>query len=208
MRLGQLDPRRSSARQDVTTNTKKAQPGNYSAFKAEPPPDVLQQLADLARRMFDAEREVAEAEAKATAKKAALKEIAEKDIPELMAKVGLDEYRTTTGLRIKIRADVRGNITAENRPAAIAWLDSHGHGGLVKRKVFIDFAREDEKRAKALVERLRKQFENVGEDYAVHPQTLLGWAREQLREGEDFPLTLFGLEQYRKAVIDTKTNVG
>lgn len=182
----------------------KSQPKDYSRFKREPAPSELAQLADLARRMFEEEEEVRKADETLKAKKAALRNTAEVAIPELMLKCGIKEFRTATGLHIKVRADVRGNITAENKPAAIAWLDDHGCGGVVKRKIFIDFPREDETRAKQLAEELKRRFSNVGEDYSVHPQTLLALARERLRDGKEFPLSLFGIEQFQKAQIDTK----
>lgn len=181
-----------------------AAPGDYSRFKTGPSEDDLGLLADLARRMFLAEAEVQKAEEDLRAKKARLAEISEKDIPEVMSRCGMQEYVTTTGLRIKIRSDVSGKITEANRSAAIQWLDEHGFGGLVKRKVFVEFPQEKESAARTLAANLRKKFENVGEDYSVHPQSLYAWAREQLREGRECPLGLFGLRQYEKAIIDTK----
>jgi hypothetical protein len=181
----------------------------YEAFKEGPSSDDLKQLAALATRMWEEEQAVAKAEAELETKKKALKATTERDIPELMMKVGVREFVTTTGLRLLIQDLVSCSISEENNVPAVKWLDEHGHGGLVKRVIYVEFPREQEKDAKALLARLKGKFANVAQKATVHPSTLKSWVKEQLTNGKEIPMALFGATQFQKAKIEVKaTPVG
>ncbi len=178
---------------------------DYSAFQDGPAPEDLHKLAELAKSMFDAEAAVTKAEAELKKKKATLRGIAEKDIPDLMVKCGVTEFATTTGLKLKIKKLVRAAVTKANLTKAVAWLDKHGHGGIVKRKVFLDFTREQEAEAKKLAEDLSEQgFENVATTYTVNAQTLGAWVRERRSNGEAVPEKLLGVSEHTVAKVTVK----
>lgn len=178
---------------------------DYGEFQEAAAPDDLHQLAELAKQMFEAEQEVDRCTKKLEKATKALRTVAERDIPELMDKCGMAEFTTNTGLHLIVKQLVRASISKANRLKAVEWLDENGHGGLVKRKVWVDFTRDQQDAAKQLLEELReKGFENVAEDANVHPQTLGAWVRERLAEGEAFPEKLFGVNKHKVAKISTK----
>lgn len=177
----------------------------YEAFQDGPAPGDLHKLAELAKEMFDAETEVEKAEAELKKRKGKLRGIAEHDIPTLMQQCGVTEYATTTGLKLKIKKLVRASITKANLTKAVAWLDKHGHGGLVKRRVLLDFTRDQEAEAKKLEAALRKKgFENVVTQHTVHAGTLAAWVRERRANGEAIPEKLLGVSEHTVAKVSTK----
>lgn len=183
--------------------TTQKSPYDYSEFTETPDADDLGRLAELAKDQFAAEQEVAEADAALKAAKAKLRDIAERDIPELMATIGVSEFSTTSGLKIKIRRVIRASIPVAKRPTAYRWLDDHGEGGMIKRSVLVGFNRDQQDEARSLLDDLRKKFENVREDQKVEPSTLRAWIREQLDAGKTIPMELFGAQEVRVADIKT-----
>lgn len=180
-------------------------PYDYGDVADGPSPDDLHKLAELAKQMFDAERAVEKAEAELKKKKDALRGIAERDIPALMDQVGVEEFKTKTGLKLSIKRLLRASISKANLTKAVAWLDKHGHGGLVKRNVTIDFRRDQEDDAKELADELGgRGFENVATKHTVHAGTLAAWVRERRKNGEAVPEKLLGVSEHSVAKIETK----
>ncbi len=177
---------------------------DYSAFKDGPSPEDLNQLSLLAAKMFAAEQEVEVIESELKKAQERLRLLSEREIPELMAKCNMIEFRTTTGLRVKVAEDVHASISQANRLDAVKWLDDHGYGGIVKRKVFVDFNKEEQEAAERLYSTLQADFSNVGIDANVHSSTLKAFVKERLKEGSDIPLPLFGAVVFKKTRIDTK----
>ncbi len=172
--------------------------------KPQPSADGLKRLSELAIELNKAELEVAKIEEQLKKAKAAVTELAEKDIPELMDSLGVAEFKTTAGFKIKITETIRASIPDANKPAAMAWLDAHGHGGLIKRSIVVAFDREQQEAAQELQAELETKFENVKSDLKVEPSTLRAFIGEQLEKGEPIPLQLFGAWQQRIAKIATK----
>lgn len=178
---------------------------DYSAFGDAPAPEDLKTLADMAKRLIEANLDVATKEEQLKTANETARRLSERDIPELMAKCGLKEFKTVGGAKLSVADDVHASITKANNAEAIAWLDEHGHSGIVKRSVFVDFGKADEKKAKALLVQLRKKFANVGEEANVHSSTLRAFVKGQLAEGKDIPLNLFGAVPYKKTTIKLAT---
>ena len=161
----------------------------------------LKRLAALATKMWEQEQAVEKAELELKKAKEELSATQERDIPELMAKVGMKEFTTKTGLKLQVRDLIRASIPVANVASAVRWLDEHGHGGLVKRSIIIEFPREKEKAAKATADKHRVKFPDLTEKYSVHPQTLQSFIRTELAEGREVPLPLFGASQFQSAVV-------
>ena len=177
----------------------------YEAFQEGPAAGDLHRLAELAKLMFEAETAVESAEVELKKRKGVLRGIAERDIPELMEQCGVTEYATTTGLKLTIKRLLRASISKANLTAAVTWLDKHGHGGIVKRKVLVEFTRDQEAEAKkAATALLKKGFENVQQTYAVNAQTLGAWVRERRANGEAIPEKLLGVSEHTIAKVSTK----
>lgn len=126
-------------------------------------------------------------------------------IPGLMASAGnISEFKTAAGASVTLKDELYASISAANQPAAFAWLEQQGHGGVIKDQFTVALGKGD--RATQQASALQKALESLGiDDYrrkrAVHPQTLQALLREQLAEGVDVPKETFGVYQVRRAKI-------
>jgi len=175
----------------------------YEGYQDAPAEEDLGRLAELAKEQFAAEQEVARCEKALKAAKKKFADIAEGQIPDLMAKIDVKEFSTASGLRIKIRRIIRASVPVANRARAYKWLDTHGQSGMIKRSVIVGFNREEQKAAEALLKRLRPKFENVRQEQKVESATLRGFIREQIDAGKKVPMELFGAAEVRVAKIET-----
>ncbi len=147
----------------------------------------LKTLAQLAEKQAQAEAAVESAEAALKARKRELASLSETQIPELMDKLGLTEFKTTTGFKLVVDEKIRASITKKNKAAAFSWLRKNGHGKLIKTKVTL---LPSEKDLAALRKGLKKLDEDYSEDPSVHASTLSAFARTELEEGRELPESL------------------
>lgn len=160
-------------------------------------PKKLADLSSLAADLFEAQREVEELETQLANAKEKVRVLGEVTIPELMAEVGVEQLKTSSGITVKVASRVRASIPADMREAAYDWLDSHGHGGMVRREVKVGFRKEQEELASELLDELRPRFPDARWDRNVHHSTLAAWVRNMLKEGKEVPQGLFSLYEQR-----------
>ena len=163
----------------------------------------LIQLQDLAEQQSRAEAKVARIEAELASAREELKDIAERQLPELMDQVGLETFKTRSGLVIHVQETIRASIPRANAARAFAWLKANGHEAMIKRTVSVEFGKGEDERAEALRAALAREYE-VEDKASVHPSTLAAFVREKLRDGEEVPLELFGVHRQRVSKIDSK----
>jgi hypothetical protein len=161
----------------------------------------LAKLSKLADEQAKAEAKVAELEGQLESAKKALSDLSEHQIPQLMTELGVEKFKTTSGLEIEIDAKMRASIPKARTTEAVGWLEEHGFGDLVKRSFKAMFGREQQEEAKKFAELMREKGISAEEKEEVHPQTLSAWVKEQLEQGKDIPLDLFGAFWQRRAKI-------
>lgn len=124
-------------------------------------------------------------------------------LPEAMIEVGMTEIKLDTGEGVKLVERVHANISAERRETANQWLDSHGHGGLIRTTVEIPFGRDQRNNALVLRDRLTDDGLDVSMSEKIHPSTLAAFAREALAGGllDDEAMTLLGVHVSRETKI-------
>jgi hypothetical protein len=181
-------------------------PTDYSQYSEPVESDKLAQLAVLAQQQIDLEDAIAQDEKKLDAKREELRILAEKTLPELMDGLGMEEFSTRSGLRIKVAEAIRASIPKARQKEAVDWLDDHGYENLVKREFNILFGKEEEAWANRFAADLakRKHQLNVKQDASVHNRTLVAFVKEQLEEGKELPLDLFGVFRQRYAKIEVR----
>lgn len=163
--------------------------------------DKLSQLQQMAELQAKADAEVKDLEAKLTAAKETYRDLSERQVPELMDSIGMAEFKTATGLVIKIDETIRASIPKPKEPLAFRWLRDHDNAAMIKRGISISFGKgEDEKAEKLLTDLLEQGFE-PDDKSSVHPSTLAAFVREKLANGVDIPLELFGVHRQRVAKI-------
>jgi hypothetical protein len=159
--------------------------------------DTMKKIEGLAEEQAAAEAEVERIETELTRAKAALRDVQEHRLPEAMEEVGLTEFKTEGGLKIKVTKKVRTSINERNRAAAMAWLREHGHSTLIKRSLTVLAA--DDAQGDELVKMLDDY--DVSDKATVPWQTLDRFVREMLEDGEDIPQETFGVYHQQKAKV-------
>lgn len=178
---------------------------DYGAFVEAPKTEDLTQLGTLIEKLHAAEMEVALAEEALKKKQAAVKTLAEIEIPELMARIGVKTFTTTTNLQVEVKDDVQASVKEADRPRAFAWLESNGHGGLIKSEVVVAFARAEKEKAAELAGELGKQYPgNVRQDQWVEPQTLKSFVKKRLEANEKVPEDIFSIRKFKVAKVKNK----
>lgn len=153
---------------------------------------TLSEVSALCSYLAEADRNVDEAERVLSQLKERARELREESIPMAMTELGLEELKLDTGEKITIKQDVYASIPVAQRATAYAWLEDHGHGGLIKTKVEILFGKGEMEEAKALLETLQGDGLEPTLNREVNSQTLKAWLREMLSNGESVPLETFG----------------
>lgn len=130
-------------------------------------------------------------------------------IPEIMDEAGIDHFGLTEGHKVVIEEKVHASLKKENNEKGCDWLEANGFQALVKRTLTVPFTTKQHK----LADKVRKAVEKalgaeaammVKDERTVHHSTLSAWAREQLRNGEVFPMDIFGAHRARVAKITEK----
>lgn len=178
---------------------------DYADFSAEAPStDSLTKLGQLATELYQAEVEVALAQEALKEAQQRERDIGEYRIPELMDEIGIQEFKTKSGIKLAVSDNLRVSPPAARRQEAYDWLIARGFGDLVKRNVIVNFGRDESMQASELMEELDDKGLHVKEERKVESQTLKKQIRELLEAGEDVPLDLFGTTQFRKTKITAK----
>lgn len=160
----------------------------------------LQLLQQLAEAQAQAELDIANITVQLTKAREIYKDLAEIQIPDVMDKIGIAEFKTTTGLKITIAETIRASIPKAKQPHAFHWLRTNGHSAMIKRTVSVSFGKGEDANADTLVKKLDNDFD-VADKTVVHPQTLAAFVREKLEMGEELPMDLFGVHRQRLSKI-------
>ena len=153
----------------------------------------LSKVSRLAEELIDKEEEVKEAEARLKILKEQARDIAERQLPDAMAEVGMAKFVLTDGSEVTVKPYYSAKIGEDKRDECFNWLQDHGHEALIKDEVSVTFNKGEHERA----EEFKSQLEQQGIEYngkmGVHPQTLTAFVREQVESGAEFPLELFNV---------------
>lgn len=149
-------------------------------------------LSALVDRAVIAESNVAALEESLKVAKKTYADLVEQEIPSLLEEFGLTSATTDRGLTVKTREEIYANISEARRPAAFAWLNENGHGGIVKRNFVVPLTADHDARLLATTVQGITGIEPVLTE-SVHPQTLRAFIREALDTGMDLPVETFGV---------------
>lgn len=176
---------------------------DYSDFQEGPGEGQLAELSKLADQQADADREVKRLEADLAKAKDKLRSISEQELPTLMDALGMEKFKTTSGLEIDIREVIRASIPKARADEAYKWLDENGHASIIKRMFAVSFGRDEEKWARKFAADLRRRKRDLAVDdiKKVESATLRAFVKGQLEAGVDIPMELFGVFRQRIAKI-------
>jgi len=169
-----------------------------------------QTLHDLVARKLFLDDRVALLEADLAEAKSERWRIVSQEIPRLMIEAGVREATTEDGVVISVGDEVLGSIPKDPQRAAQAlrWLRENGYGDLIKNQVTAVFARGEDDLADRYAQQLVQEGITVEKREAVHPQTLLAWARRELKDGNVIDLEELGLQQVTMAKVKQQKRSG
>lgn len=179
---------------------------------ADPDQEVVAQaFAELDKLTLAAERATSarkRAEDELTKAKQLEERLLNKEIPELLSKMRLDNCTTSSGIEVKVKREIKcslpGHERIEARMGALRWLTENGYGGVIKNQVTVALDRGDDTRADELVVDLRSKGFQVESKKEVHAQTLSALAREAMTDGKIIPTDRFNLYDMKIAKLSRK----
>lgn len=127
-----------------------------------------------------------------------------KELPDAMAELGSSEWKSSNGrYKVEIGDFVSGTLPKEEkeRLAATDYLAKNGAGPLIKTEISLGFGKEEHAQADKARKLLTKAGFTPTIQTGVHPQSLLAWARERMKNGEPINFDLLGLFSGRQAKL-------
>lgn len=122
----------------------------------------------------------------------------EAEICDAAALLGLSELKLDTGQKVTFGERVTANA---KKPEAIAWLDEHGHGDLIKNQLAVRMDRGFDDDARQLFEELVSRGLNPTADRTVHHSTLSAFIRGLLEQGVPVPLDAFNVHIIKQVKV-------
>lgn len=156
-----------------------------------PQDDLLTTITVLSRKLTRLIEEAENQSAALEKTQLAIKEVSEKQLPDLMSSVGLTEMMVA-GRKVFLKDDYFANVSKERQAAAFAWLRERNMGSVIKEEVVVPVSSKD-----ALIQ-AGIAFEPRG---SIHASTLKALVKEQIEAGNEFPRELFGVHVATKAVV-------
>ena len=178
---------------------------DYSDFLPAPADGLADRLQRAVTQLHKAEREEAELELQAAKLKEVIKELRERQLPALLAEMRLTDTTTESGLRVRVKNIVRASLPKDpvKRAAAFKWLIDNGHENLIKEQFVAQFGRGEYERAKEFATKVGELGVDLEQKTDIHHKTLTAFLQEQLADGVDVPLEIFGAYQAKVAEVET-----
>jgi hypothetical protein len=172
-------------------------------------PEKLESLGSYAKRAREIELaldpEVAGSLAHQMAQLAAEhKQITESKMPEILMEIGIEEFKLTTGEKLKLTTYYSASLSDENpqKEVAFEWLRKNGHDSIIKNFVNGTFGKGEEKKAEEAFKLLAKKFPDIfTKKSGVHPMTLKSFVKELCEAGTPPPAEPFKLFIGKKVTI-------
>jgi hypothetical protein len=132
-------------------------------------------------------------------------ELRERRIPALMERMGMEQC-AYGDIEVELEAKVHASLPSadkdpDRRAAALTWFVEHGCARLIKNEFSVPLGAGENDEATYLTDLLKQAGLDFERKVTIHPQTLLAWVRERLRDGGDLPTELLGIHEQRLAKI-------
>jgi hypothetical protein len=179
---------------------------DYSEHLDGPDEKDVALLRRLAHAQLLAEKELEVAEERLKAAREKLRDIAERQVPEVLDRMGVSKLTTSDGHVVSISDDLRVHTSEERREPSCDWLEAQGQSGIIRRSFNIRFTKEDEAWARQFEAQLarRKRPLDVVKKREVHPSTLKKVLKELLAAKVEVPLELFGAQRLRVSKVERR----
>ena len=172
---------------------------DYAQYVDKPNDSALARIAELAEKQVAAEKIIADLTAKLAYANLALKAIRENDLPDAMSEAGCASYTLTDGSIVKVKRDWAISINKDFHGAALQWLTENNLGGIIKNAINVQFGRDNDAEARALVDEIKDAHPTADVEIkkTVHAQTLKATLKAELAKQTAVPNDLFHLYPLR-----------
>ncbi len=164
-------------------------------------PNSMGKIGAVANDIADTDKEISDIEKELKKKKDYKKHLSENVLPNLFAEVGLAELKLADGRLIKVGNYYGASIKEDKKEAAFKWFRNNGFGDLVKNQISCSFGRNEDEKARGLIETLNEQGYQSSQREWVEPSTLRAFIREQHEAGRQLPMDLLGAYVGQKTTI-------
>ena len=170
--------------------------------KKETTEDQLAYISRLANDQEALELQVSILEEDLKARKKELTGISRDKLPVAMKEVGMEKFKTTSGLIVDVSEKLTMSITKKNMPEAIIWLVANNLAALVKNQIVFTFDKGQEKECAELIEFLKGAgLLNYQTNESVNTSSVKSAVKELREDGVDIPMKLLGGFDVREAKI-------
>ena len=164
-------------------------------------PNSMGKIGAVANDIADTDKEISDIEKELKKKKDYKKHLSENVLPNLFAEVGLSELKLADGRLIKVGNYYGASIKEDKKASAFKCFRDNGFGDLVKNQISCSFGRNEDEKARGLIETLNEQGYQSSQREWVEPSTLRAFIREQHEAGKQLPMDLLGAYVGQKTTI-------
>ena len=178
-------------------------PAHLAAAIAErgdvaPPPDKLDRVRAMVVRHRDLTALLSDLKARAEEVQAALTRLETRELVDLFNEAGvpgfsLEAEGNLPPVTLNKQPFYSAKIPEAREAEAFTWLETEGHGDLIKSTITLSFGMGERKLAKKLEDWLTKQKLAYASKVSVHPGTLLAFVKRQFKEGKELPMDVLGV---------------
>ena len=163
--------------------------------------DNMGKIGSVANDIADTDKEISGIEEQLKKKKDYKKHLSENVLPNLFAEVGLSELKLADGRLIKVGNYYGASIKEDKKQPAFTWLRDNGFGDMIKNQVSCSFGRNEDEKARGLIDTLNEQGYQSSQREWGEPSTLRAFIREQHEAGKQLPMDLLGAYVGQKTTI-------
>jgi hypothetical protein len=167
-------------------------------------PEKLESLGTYAKRAREIELQISVLTEQMKKLGEEHKTITEMKMPEILMEIGIEEFKLTTGEKLKLSTYYSASLSDENpkKEEAFAWLRANGHDAIIKNVIAGTFGKGEEKRAEEVFEKLNELApDTFSKKSGVHPMTLKSFVKELCEAGTPPPAEPFKLFIGKKVTI-------
>mgnify|MGYP003108817968 FL=1 len=152
---------------------------------------TMTELSGLVRRLRNTEQQIEDAEQHLKSLKQEKQKLSTESLPDLMDEMGVERI-DVDGLTVTKKQIVAASIPVDKREEAFAWLRQRNLDHIIKNDVICSFQKGQDNLAKSTVAMLKEKGFNPNIKTHIHPQTLKGFLKTRIEEGQEIDLDLFG----------------
>lgn len=179
--------------------------GDDAQVQGEQAEGLFKLLREKVLALVKADSDVLAAEEEVIRARHRSAQLREREIPELMSKMGATKI-AHGDIEVELEKVVHGGMPSYDKdPAgyehAIKWLQDNGHGAMVKDIIAVPLSTDSEDEAVFLRDWLQAQGYEFNEKPSVHPSTFKKWMREMMEAGKPLPTEMFNIHEQKLAKI-------